>query len=120
MTNGRRIQKVASLLKKELSLIFMNDLEDRLISENFVSITKIELSGDLQHCKIFISSPADPKLRDLIIQNLNDCKNNIRRLLSKRIVMRRIPEITFKEDKVLDQEISVLRVLDDLRKQNME
>ena len=98
MSNSRRIEKVASLLKKEISIILMNDLQDYLIIENFVSITKIELSADLQFCRVFINSTAEEILQPRIIENLNSQKNKIRHLLSLRIEIRRIPEIIFKQD----------------------
>tara|TARA_Y100000589_G_scaffold181614_1_gene171966 strand:+ start:131 stop:505 length:375 start_codon:yes stop_codon:yes gene_type:complete len=118
MNNNRRIEKVSSLLKKEISLILNNDLNENLILENFVSVTKIELSGDLQHSKVFISTPAEEKIKKSIIENLNSAKNKIRFLLSQRLQMRRIPEIVFKIDRVLDQGLAVLKVLDDLREKN--
>ena len=120
MNNKRRIQKVSSLLKKEISLILINDLDDNLIIDNFVSITKIELSGDLQHSKVFISTSAEEKIKKLIIENLNSAKNKIRFLLSQRIMMRRIPDLVFKIDRVLDQELAVLKVLDKLREKSDE
>ena len=118
MNNNRRIEKVSSLLKKEISLILMNDLNDNLILENFVSVTKIELSADLQHSKVFISTSAEEKIKQLILENLNSAKNKIRFLLSQRVKMRRIPDLVFKIDRVLDQGIAVLKVLDELREKN--
>ena len=118
MNNNRRIEKVSSLLKKEISLILMNDLNDNLILENFVSVTKVELSGDLQHSKVFISTSAEEKIQKSIIENLDSAKNKIRFLLSQRVKMRRIPEIVFKIDRVLDQGLAVLKVLDELREKN--
>ena len=118
MNNNRRIEKVSSLLKKEISLILMNDLNNNLILENFVSITKIELSRDLQHSKVFISTSAEEKIKQLILENLNCAKNKIRFLLSQRVKMRRIPDLVFKIDRVLDQGIAVLKVLDELREKN--
>jgi ribosome-binding factor A len=54
MPNNYRLAKVSSLLKKEITLILQNDLENDLIRDHFVNISKIDLSGDLQHCKIYI------------------------------------------------------------------
>tara|TARA_Y100000589_G_C26997963_1_gene565475 strand:+ start:107 stop:487 length:381 start_codon:yes stop_codon:yes gene_type:complete len=118
MNNKRRLERVSSLLKKEISIIILNDLDDNFILENFVSVTKIELSGDLQHSKVFISASAEEKIKKSIIENLNSKKNKIRFLLSQRVEMRRIPDLVFKIDRVLDEGISVLQVLDKLRKKN--
>ena len=118
MIKNRRVEKVSSLLKKEISLIINYELEDDLISGNFVSITNIELTVDLQFCKIFISTSASDALKLKIIEQLNSQKNTIRHFLSKRLSMKRIPDFIFKEDKVFDEGIAVLKVLDELRLNN--
>ena len=118
MPNNYRLAKVSSLLKKEITLILQNDLENDLIRAHFVNISKIDLSGDLQHCKIYITSTAQDKVRKEILANLNTAKNSIRHILGKRIEMRRVPEIIFKEDVVLDKGLSVLKLLDELKNKN--
>jgi len=118
MPNNYRIAKVSSLLKKEITLILQNDLENDLIRDHFVNISKIDLSGDLQHCKIYITSTAQDKVRKKIVANLNTAKSSIRHNLGKRIEMRRVPEIIFKEDVVLDKGLSVLKLLDELKNKN--
>jgi len=118
MPNNYRLAKVSSLLKKEITLILQNDLENDLIRDHFVNISKIDLSGDLQHCKIYITSNAQEKVRKEIVANLNTAKSSIRHNLGKRIEMRRVPEIIFKDDLVLDKGLSVLKLLDELKNKN--
>ena len=118
MPNNYRLAKVSCLLKKEITLILQNDLENDLINDYFVNISKIDLSGDLQHCKIYITSTAKETVRKEIVANLNTAKSSIRNNLGKRIEMRRVPEIIFKEDIVLDKGLSVLKLLDELKNQN--
>ena len=50
--------------------------------------------------------------------NLNTAKSSIRHSLGKRIEMRRVPEIIFKDDVVLDKGLSVLKLLDELKNKN--
>ena len=118
MPNNYRLAKVSSLLKKEITLILQNDMENDLIRDHFVNISKIDLSGDLQHCKIYITSTAQDKVRKEIVANLNFAKSSIRHNLGKRIEMRRVPEIIFKDDVVLDKGLSVLKLLDELKNIN--
>ena len=120
MPNNYRLAKVSSLLKKEITLIMQNDLENDLIRDHFVNISKIDLSGDLQHCKIYITSTAIKIVRKEIVANLNNAKNSIRHILGKRIEMRRVPEIIFKDDVVLDKGLSVLKLLDELKSKNQD
>ena len=118
MPNNFRLAKVSSLLKKEITLILQNDLENDLIRDHFVNISKIDLSGDLPHCKIYITSTAQDKVRQEIVANLNIVKSSIRHTLGNRIEMRRVPEIIFKDDVVLDKGLSVLKLLDELKNKN--
>ena len=115
MPNNHRLAKVSSLLKKEITLILQNDLQNDLIRDHFVNISKIDLSSDLQHCKIYITSTAQDKVRKEIVENLNSAKSSIRHNLGKRVEMRRVPEIIFKDDVVLDKGLSVLKLLDELK-----
>ena len=115
MPNNYRIAKVSSLLKKEITLILRNDLENDLLRSNFISISKIDLTGDLQFCKIYITSSAEKEIRKEIIDNLNLVKNFIRYTLGQRIEMRRVPEMTFKDDTLLEKGLSVLKLLNDLQ-----
>ena len=115
MSKNYRIAKVSSLLKKEITLILQNDLENDLLSSNFINISKIDLSGDLQFCKIYVTSNSDEYIRKEIVDNLNLAKNFIRHTLGQRIEMRRVPEITFKDDTVLEKGLSVLNLLEELK-----
>jgi len=118
MPNNYRIAKVSSLLKREITLILQNDLENDLLRDHFVNISKIDLSRDLQYCKVYITSTAKDLVRKEIIESLNNAKSFIRVNLSQRIEMRRIPDIIFKDDTIMDKGLSVLKVLEGLKKNN--
>ncbi len=115
MPNNYRIAKVSSLLKKEITLILQNDLENNLIKSNFIHISKIDLKADLQFCKIYVTSTAEKEIRKEIVENLNLSKHFIRHTLGERIEMRRVPEITFRDDTVLEKGLSVLKLLEELK-----
>ena len=120
MPNNYRIAKVSSLLKKEITLILQNDLENDLLRSNFINISKIDLTGDLQFCKIYVTSTAEEEIRKEIVDNLNLAKNFIRHTLGQRIEMRRVPEMTFKDDTVLEKGLSVLKLLEELQNKTQD
>ena len=72
----------------------------------------------MQHCKIYVTSTAQEKVRKEIVENLNNAKSYIRHSLGKRIEMRRVTDIIFKDDVVLDKGLSVLKLLDELKNKN--
>ena len=120
MPDNYRIAKVSSLLKKEITLILQNDLENDLLMRNFIHISKIDLTADLQFCKIYVTSTAEKEIRKKIVDNLNLAKNFIRHTLGQRIEMRRLPELTFKDDTVLEKGFSVLKILDELKNKTQD
>ena len=120
MPNNYRLAKVSSLLKKEITLIIQNELENEFIRDNFVNISKIDLSADLQNCKIYITSSAQELVRREIVEKLNISKSFIRSNLGKRIEMRRVPDIIFKEDIVIDKGLAVLKILEELKIKNQD
>ena len=120
MPNNYRIAKVSSLLKKEITLILQNDLENDLLMRNFIYISKIDLTADLQFCKIYVTSTAEKEIRKKIVDNLNLAKNFIRHTLGQRIEMRRLPELTFKDDTVLEKGFSVLKILEELKNKTQD
>ena len=92
-----------------------NDLENDLLRSNFINISKIDLSGDLQFCKLYIISTAEEAIRKEIVEELNLAKSYIRHTLGQRIEIRRVPEMTFKDDIVLEKGLSVLKLLAELK-----
>jgi len=118
MPNNYRLAKVSSLLKKEITLIMQNDLENDLIRDHFINISKIDLTKDLQNCKIYVNVTAENAVRREIVHILNVSRSFIRHNLGKRIEMRRVPDIIFKEDIVIDKELSVLKLLEELKLKN--
>ncbi len=120
MPNNYRIAKVSSLLKKEITLILQNDLENDLLKNNFIHISKIDLTGDLQFCKIYVTTTAGEEIRKEIIYNLNLAKNFIRHTLGQRIEIRRVPEMTFKDDTVFEKGLSVLKLLEELKNKTQD
>ena len=55
MANSSRVEKLAALLKREVSELLVNGVRDERIHQAMITITSVEVSGDLQHAKIFIS-----------------------------------------------------------------
>jgi len=51
MAQGRRVERVAALIRREVSELLVHGLKDERIALGMVSVTTVEVAGDLQHCK---------------------------------------------------------------------
>ena len=49
MTTNRRVFRVSSLIQQEVSQMLLNDIKDDRVGSGMVSITNVDVSGDLQH-----------------------------------------------------------------------
>jgi len=94
-----RINKVASLLKEELGLIFLHKIQDSRLS--IITVTNVKVSPDLRHARIYLSV-YDKEKRDLVLQKVNDLKGWIRTQIAARINLRVVPELDFYIDDTLD------------------
>ena len=123
MAQGRRVERVAALIRKETSELLINGIRDERVHQGMVSITDVEVSGDLQHCKIFVSIFGDPEIRNQVMDGLQAASGYLRGELGRRLQMRRAPDVVFQLDRGLEKGTSVLGLLnrlDDERQQRGE
>jgi ribosome-binding factor A len=111
MATTRRMSRVAELIKREVSQMILFELKDDRVGAGMISITDVDLSGDLQHAKIFVSIYGSDEARELTMAALHSATGYIRRSLGKRIQLRRTPEIIFEEDLSLARGTEMLTLL---------
>ena len=73
MAQGRRVERVAALIRKEVSELMINGIRDERVHQGMVSITEVEVSGDLQHCKVFVCVFGEAQERDQVLEGLQAC-----------------------------------------------
>jgi ribosome-binding factor A len=108
-----RIDKVAETLKKEVSSILHDELNDPRMG--FVTITRVELTADLRYARIFYSVLGQEQDYARTRDALDSALSFIRRLIGQRIKMKFTPEIIFKEDHSNEYSIKIEEILDQIR-----
>ncbi len=96
-----RPQRVASLIKEEVSDIISKVLEHE--SVGFWTVTDVRVSPDLRYAKIYISIYGDKVTQQNTIRKIESLKKTIRSRLGSRLRLRFIPEIEFYLDDTLEQ-----------------
>lgn len=120
MTPQRRPQRVATLIRREVSDMLQNGIRDERVSRGMVSLTEVEVAGDLQHCRIYVSIYGDEADRDSVLEGLRSASSYVRRELGRRLQLRRAPEVAFRLDRGLEQGTEVLSLLSRLDKERGE
>ena len=114
MAQSRRVERVGALIRKEISELLINGIRDDRVHQGMVSITEVEVSGDLQHCKIFVSVFGEAAAREQVLDGLQAASGYLRGELGRRLQMRRAPEVVFHLDRGLERGTSVLGLLNRL------
>ncbi|NEU29330.1 30S ribosome-binding factor RbfA [bacterium LRH843] len=109
-----RAHRVGEQMKKELSDIIMRELKDPRVS--FVTITGVDVTGDLQQAKVFITVLGSEEEKDATFQALSKAKGFIRSEVGKRIRLRKTPEITFELDESIEYGHRIETLLQNLNK----
>lgn len=114
MATDRRVSRVASLIKREVSLMLLSDIKDDRVGAGMVSVTDVDLSGDLQHAKIFVSIYGTEAARAETMAGLRAVTGFVRSELGQRVRLRRTPEVIFVEDRSLERGDRVLSLINQL------
>lgn len=115
MAQGRRVERVAALVRREVSEMLINGIRDERVHQGgMVSITSVEVAGDLQHCRIFISVLGSEEEKSQVLAGLKAATAYVRGELGRRLKLRRTPEVVFLIDKGLERGSTVLSLLNRL------
>jgi ribosome-binding factor A len=120
MAPGRRVERVAALIRRETSELLIHGIRDERVHQGMVSITDVEVSGDLQHCKIFVSIYGEDTDKRNVLEGLKAASGYLRGELGRRLQMRRAPEVVFQLDRGIEKGTSVLNLLNRLEEQRQE
>ncbi|GAB6098849.1 30S ribosome-binding factor RbfA [Halanaerocella petrolearia] len=111
-----RQQRVASLIKEEVSELLQREIKDPRIG--FVSVTDVEVSGDLRHAKIFVSILDGDK--EETMEALESATGFVRTEIGKRIRLRHTPEVIFRYDNSIERGTRVFELLEDIKQEESD
>lgn len=122
MATSRRVSRVSALIQQEVSQMVLHEIKDDRVGAGMVSITLVDVSGDLQHAKIYVSVYGTDEAREETMEGLKSATGFVRRELGKRLSLRRTPEIAFVEDRGIERGDRILTLLTQLsqERQNKE
>ncbi len=113
MIVSKRIQRVNTLIKRELSQLLLREVE--FPSDVLVTITRVETSADLRDSNVWVSALPEEKIKR-ILKILNKNIYFLQQKLNKRLKMRPIPKIKFLEEKKTVEAGKIEEILEKLKK----
>jgi ribosome-binding factor A len=120
MATSRRVARVAELIKREVSQMLFSDIKDDRVGMGMVSVTDVDVSGDLQHAKIFVSIYGTEAAKAETMAGLKSATGFVRSELGQRMRLRRTPEVVFVEDEGIERGTRVLALINQLSQKREE
>jgi len=108
---AHRKERVSEVIREVAAETILFDLADPRIKG--VTVTRAEVSGDLQHAKIFVSLMGTPKEQDLCMHGLRHSAGYVQSKLGSRLKTRFTPILRFVVDEGVKKSIEVSRLINE-------
>ena len=102
-----RSHRVAEQMRRELADLLMFEVKDPRVK--MVTVTEVEVTGDMAHAKIFYSAKAGT---EALQQGLEKSAGFLRTQLAKRMLLRTVPQLHFVYDASIDNGMKMAQLID--------
>jgi ribosome-binding factor A len=106
-----RLARVAEAVREEASETILFELRDPRVKG--VTVTRAEVSGDLQHAKVYVSIMGTPKEQELCMHGLRHAAGFVQSKLAGRLQTRFTPVIQFVLDQGVKKSIEMTRLINE-------
>ncbi|GHO83043.1 ribosome-binding factor A [Dictyobacter formicarum] len=100
----------------DLSELIRTRLKDPRVG--FASITRVEVSGDLRHAKVFVSVMGTPEEQKETMSGLKNASGFLRHELASRLTLRYMPELSFKLDTSIEEGARILSLINQVEQED--
>jgi ribosome-binding factor A len=109
-----RAKRLGEQIQRELTELLRRDVKDERIGN--VTITAVNVSGDLRTARVYYlvfgKDGPDPKVQ----QGLTSAAGFLRNALSKALMIRYTPTLTFELDTTIEHGVRLTQLIDSLKK----
>ncbi len=109
----RRTERINNLIRQEISDLLRRQVRDPRLG-TFISVTKVITSADLRHAKVLVSVLGDEAKRKEVLDGFGAASGFFRRELAHRLILRRIPELSFHADDSIEQGAKILKLINEI------
>lgn len=106
-----RLARVAEVVREVASETILFELRDPRVKN--VTVTRAEVSGDLQHAKVYVSIMGSEREQSLCLYGLKRAAGFIQSKLGDRMRSRYVPVLQFVLDKGVKNSIEVARLINE-------
>src|SRR5437762_7072645 len=108
---AHRLARVAEVVREVASETILFELRDPRVKG--VTVTRAEVSGDLQHAKVYVSLMGTPAEQKLCLHGLRHAAGFVQAKLAKRLQTRFTPVVEFVLDEGVKRSIEMTRLINE-------
>lgn len=108
---AHRLARVSEVIREVASETILFELRDPRVKG--VTVTRTEVSGDLQHAKVYVSVMGTEKEQQLCMHGLRHAAGFLQSKLGSRMKTRFTPVITFVLDEGVKKSIEMTRLINE-------
>lgn len=109
---SRRVLKAAEAVREVVSMAILTELRDPRIQN--VTVTYVEVSGDMRNAKVHVSIMGDESQQQLSLRGLQSARGFLQQKINDRIETRYTPKLKFVLDQGVKNSIEVARILNEV------
>jgi ribosome-binding factor A len=106
-----RLARVSEAIREVASETILFELKDPRVKR--VTVTRAEVSGDLQHAKIYVSLMGTEREQQLTLHGLRHATGFIQSKIAARLQTRFTPHVTFVVDEGVKKSLEVSRLINE-------
>ncbi len=107
--SSRRVLKAAEAVREVVGWAILTEIKDPRVKN--VTVTYVEMSGDLRQAKVYVSIMGDEATQNLSLRGLQNSAGFLQSKLSDRINTRYTPRIEFILDQGVKKSIAISEIL---------
>lgn len=115
---SQRADRVGEVIK-EIASETIRRLKDPRIT-GMVSVTDVEVSGDMSHAKVFVSIYGDEEQQRETLEGLKAAAGFVRTQVGREVKLRVTPEIHFKQDRSIEHGANISALLNRIKREREE
>jgi len=111
---SRRSERTSKLIQREISVLLEREVNDPRLSR-FISVTEVELSPDLKHAKIFVSTLGNEiNDKEDMLAGFNKASGFLRKELASHLKLKYTPHLSFYYDDSIERGARLLKLMGEL------
>lgn len=112
---GHRIGRTTEDIKREINAC-IRELKDPRINGKMLTVLRVDVSCDLSFVKVYISALEGIDVAKKAVEGLTGASGRIKGEVSRRLHLRKTPEIKFIADDSVEHGMKIFKMLDGIKR----